>query len=238
MWKILFIVLILLFPINTMAKSPATDELVDIAEFAKNNRLTIEEWQVIIKEQLEENTAINIVDNLKNSYKVTMSEDENIIQYQTEATQIEDAFTITYRVLLPKNNLGHPELIVILDGYFWDEFVMELYQAKIDSLNKSYFSEKERTFSWLKVKQDDIIVNNTLIDEIIDYFDLQEVETQLDLTNNTKGVIKKFIYGYTPLWDNKITINNIANNIQVASTEDEKGNTEYIIGTPILIHEY
>ncbi|QGS69606.1 hypothetical protein CV093_18925 [Oceanobacillus sp. 143] len=118
MWRILFIVLVLLFPINTMAKSTASDELIDLTNFSISNKLTIEEWQVIIKEQLEKNTAVDIVRELENSYKVTMSEDENIIQYQTEATLIKDIFSISYRVLLPKDNLSHPELIVILDGYF------------------------------------------------------------------------------------------------------------------------
>src|SRR3954454_14023337 len=103
MWRILFIVLVLLFPINTMAKSTASDELIDLTNFSISNKLTIEEWQVIIKEQLEKNTAVDIVRELENSYKVTMSEDENIIQYQTEATLITDIFSISYRVLLPKD---------------------------------------------------------------------------------------------------------------------------------------
>ncbi|AXI10619.1 hypothetical protein CUC15_17485 [Oceanobacillus zhaokaii] len=238
MWRILFIVLVLLFPINTMAKSTASDELIDLTNFSISNKLTIEEWQVIIKEQLEKNTAVDIVRELENSYKVTMSEDENIIQYQTEATLIKDIFSISYRVLLPKDNLSHPELIVILDGYFWDEYVMEIYQETIESLNRNYFSGRESIFSWLKINQDDIIEDGTLEDGIINYFNLQEVETQFDNIENKKNVIKKFIYGYTPLWDNKIMINNTAQNMQIAITEDEKGNTDYIIGTPILIHEY
>ncbi|RDW20554.1 YwmB family TATA-box binding protein [Oceanobacillus chungangensis] len=237
MWRILFIVLILLFPANTMAK-PATDELIDLTNFATNNKLTIDEWQVIIKEQLEKHTAMNIVRELENSYKVTMSEDENIIQYQTEATRIENTFIVSYRVLLPKDNLSHPELVVILDGYFWDEFVEGIYQETIDSLKRHYFSENESMFSWLKINQDDIIEDGTFEEEIINYFNLQEVETQFDNIENKNNVIKKFIYGYTPLWGNRIIINNIAQNVQVAITEDEKGNTEYIIGTPILIHEY
>jgi hypothetical protein len=238
MWRILFIVLVLLFPINTMAKSTASDELIDLTNFSISNKLTIEEWQVIIKEQLEKNTAVDIVRELENSYKVTMSEDENIIQYQTEATLIKDIFSISYRVLLPKDNLSHPELIVILDGYFWDEYVMEIYQETIESLNRNYFSGRESIFSWLKINQDDIIEDGTLENGIINYFNLQEVETQFDNIENKKNVIKKFIYGYTPLWDNKIMINNTAQNMQIAITEDEKGNTDYIIGTPILIHEY
>ncbi|QGS69605.1 hypothetical protein CV093_18920 [Oceanobacillus sp. 143] len=115
---------------------------------------------------------------------------------------------------------------------------MEIYQETIESLNRNYFSGRESIFSWLKINQDDIIEDGTLEDGIINYFNLQEVETQFDNIENKKNVIKKFIYGYTPLWDNKIMINNTAQNMQIAITEDEKGNTDYIIGTPILIHEY
>ena len=70
------------------------------------------------------------------------------------------------------------------------------------------------------------------------YFDLHDVEKQFDKNRKLKNSVNKVIYGYTPLWENKIIINNKQKNLQVAIEMDGKGSTEYIIGTPILINEY
>ena len=99
--------LLLIFPINTMAKITESDELIDMTTFAISHDLEIEEWQVIIKEQLNEQTVKKVVEELKNGYKVTMIEDDNVIRYQIRDGQKLNGFTVSYIVILPKDGISH-----------------------------------------------------------------------------------------------------------------------------------
>src|SRR5699024_12270572 len=80
----------------------------------------------------------------------------------------------------------------------------------------------------------------TLFRSVLNYIskelEIKHEQTQID--NHEKSALDKIIYGYTPLWSQKINIMNNPTNVQIAVTSNEKGMVNFTVGTPILINEY
>ncbi|RKQ34369.1 YwmB family TATA-box binding protein [Oceanobacillus halophilus] len=236
MLRIIFTTIFILFTANATVQGLEMDELEDMVSFVDSQNLTVSKWQVVMKEKMEEEAIREIIEELKNSYKVTRTEDENIIKYHIRDTHKEASFNVIYSVVLPKDKVSYPELTVVIEGEAWDESVQSDYRLIKDSISAKYFTKSQREFAWLRTTGSDIISGGAFEHNLTNHFNLQHQTTQLDKVSNS--VCSKYIYGYTQKWNEKITIENTPINIQVAITKNDKSIPEMTLGTPILINEY
>ncbi|WP_068673766.1 YwmB family TATA-box binding protein [Oceanobacillus sp. Castelsardo] len=227
----------ILFMITSVAsvQGKGISEIEQLADFVTDQQLPVKEWQVITKEKLNGSSINKILNELKNSYKGSRIENENIIKFQFRDTHKGKSVNVTYNVILPKMKESYPELTVVIEGNTWNQEIKSEYQSVIHSILSKYFTSNKRIFSWLKTESGGIIHNGVFEKELMNFLNLQHTKTQLDTTTNIE---RKYIYGYTEKWDEKITIEEIPTNVQIAITQEKNGHTEVTLGTPILINEY
>src|SRR5690625_4670994 len=102
MKKIAFILILILFiPTAAIADNDTkNDELVTLASLAIDNNLVIEQWQVTIKERITQVELQTLLENMKDSYLVTITEDENAIKYTMKDTHKTEGITEVYSAIV------------------------------------------------------------------------------------------------------------------------------------------
>jgi hypothetical protein len=214
----------------------ANDEIVDLATIVMENDLAIDKWQVTMKEQTNRNKAHDLVDKLKNSYLVSTANDENIIKYSFSDVHKADDIVESYMVIIPKNTMYEAEVIAVIHGDVWDDSTEQKYDSAINSLPDYLFTKKAQRFSCLTAMNNGIMNSDVFLKILNEKLDVEHISTQTDSVK--KSAVEKNMYGYTPLWDQKIKIMDKEVNVQVAMRESKNGDTKFTIGTPILITEY
>ncbi|WP_100009903.1 YwmB family TATA-box binding protein [Lentibacillus sediminis] len=230
------LLLLLLLTTKAAAVVPYSDEMTDLAAIVQAQDLRVENWEVMIREDLAREEAKQVIADLKNSHKVTTDKNENRVKYSFVSRQKTDGITEQFNVVIPRDEQHSARFIGVLKGTYWSEQVKASYLKKAPGMKAEFFSESTQKFTWLKAKNSGIINNDYFLQNVTEILGVQHVLTQHE--NNANSVHEKIVYGYTPLWKEKISLNNTPMNLQIAVKEDAKGNPAYIIGTPILIHEY
>ncbi|UJL45976.1 YwmB family TATA-box binding protein [Virgibacillus sp. NKC19-16] len=237
MRKLVFISLLFLFITSeATAGHMQNDEMMELASVVTDSYGSIGDWEVILKEKMDKNDFQDRIIELKNRHLVTVNEDENSIQYSFEHVHESSSISVIYNGILPKNGTHDAELIAVIKGTHWNTSIEENYQSILDTIRAEYFTKFVEVFACLTTDNGDIMNNEVFLNELMDRLKLQHMETQFDTVEKSRH--EKIIYGYTPLWEQKITIGDIPMNVQIAAEESGNGDPTYTIGTPILINEY
>ncbi|WP_188456662.1 YwmB family TATA-box binding protein [Virgibacillus oceani] len=216
--------------------APENDEMVDLAALALESALTVDKWQVTIKEQIDHNGIQYKIKQLKNSYLVTTSEDENVIKYSFSDAHNSGEVNESYKVIIPKNKAYQAEIVGILSGKVWNNSISKIYQQKVNSMTEQFFTQSAKKFACLTTESNDTISSDYFFNKVKQKLNLQHISTQYDSIQNSMH--EKIIYGYTSLWNQQITIMDKPMNVQLAVRADKNESTKFTIGTPILITEY
>ncbi|BAC14929.1 hypothetical protein [Oceanobacillus iheyensis HTE831] len=233
---ILFFICISLFLTTTHASELNTDEMIALGNFATEQQLEIENWQVTIKESVSVVKAEKSIELLKNEYSYEKKSTEKSIIYLFKNDHKTNGLDVLYKVILPTESSSQAEVIALFEGADWSEEVKESYLITKNEIVHKLFTKLAQSYTCLTSVDNDIINGDVFIEKAINYFNLRHTTTQYD--NIAKSTIKKSFYGYTDLWDAFYSVDNKPINVQIAIIEDEAGNEKYTIGTPILIHEY
>jgi len=210
-------------------------EIEDLVHIMKMNELNIEEWEVTIKEKIKKDKKQALVNNIKENGNYTRKERENSVLYTFEDSHIYSKSVETYNVLIPKNKSDDIELIAEFKGYTWNEKLNTNYKKWLRKMN-DIFTPPARIYTCLTTEFNGIINADNVLNYISKELEIKHEQTQID--KNEKSTLDKIIYGYTPLWSQKINIRNNPTNIQIAVKSSEKGMVKFTVGTPILINEY
>lgn len=210
-------------------------EVEDLVHIMKNNNLKIDEWQVTIKEKVERDKKQDIINNIKENGNYTRKERENSVLYTFEDSHIYSESVETYNVLISKNKSDDIEIIAEFKGYTWNEKLNTNYEKWLRKMN-DIFTPSARIYTCLTTEFNGIINADYVLNYISKELEIKHEQTQID--NHEKSALDKIIYGYTPLWSQKINIMNNPTNVQIAVTSNEKGMVKFTVGTPILINEY
>ncbi|WP_106496063.1 YwmB family TATA-box binding protein [Lentibacillus sp. Marseille-P4043] len=239
MKKIVLIVvlLLILFTKSVVGYSASvTDEMIDLASAVTESELAIDNWQVTIKEQISHEKAYDVTNKLKNGYLVSTAEDENIIKYSFSDVHKSDDLDESFKVVIPKNTNYQAEVIAVIRGDFWNESVEQAYISTKSALPDYLFSKDAERFACLTTDSSGTIKSDYFLNEFSEKLNVQQKLTQTDKLKNTS--VAEILYGYTPLWDQKITIMDKSMNVQIAINKSKDEGTKFTIGTPILITEY
>ncbi|ASK62093.1 hypothetical protein CFK37_07915 [Virgibacillus phasianinus] len=239
MKKIAIILILILFMTNHVSahnKPLSQGEMIQLANLTASSKLTIDHWQVTLKENIPKARLQDYINEWKNSYLDTYSEDENVIKYTFRNVHKNENLVESYIVIIPKNSSYQSELIAVVSGQDWNTTTKHKYQELQKSIIRHYFSENATKFACLTTASDDTIKGVYLINSVKEKLQLQQITTQTD--NVEKSMHKKIIYGYTPLWTQNFNILDKPVNVNIAITNTTNGETKLTIGTPILITEY
>ncbi|TFJ92250.1 YwmB family TATA-box binding protein [Lentibacillus salicampi] len=227
----------ILMTINTTAFANRTDEMTGLANAMTSNNFSVDNWQVTIKEEINEEAIESILEKIqnKNSYKVSRTKDENAIKYFIERVQKEAHLSETYSVVIPKNPMHQAELVAVLKGKNWNDSIAERYFSRMDAIHTTYFTHKSTKFACLTADIDAKINNAYVFKQLKQSLQLKNIRKQTDNVENS--TVKKIVYGYTPLWEQSITMKQPMN-VQMVVQNGTHDSKRLMIGTPILINEY
>src|SRR5699024_6713904 len=211
-------------------------QIEDIAEIVLNNDLKIDEWEVTIKEKMDQDQAKNIINKLKKNFSLTEKENQNSIIYSFTNAQITSEIVERYNVIIPKKHNNKIEVLAVLTGDTWNNDVKTNYNQRYNWMTTELFTNLSRSYTCLTTEFNGIIDNDYFSSYIREILNVQNFKTQID--KNENSMLDTVVYGYTPLWSQKVTVKDIPMNLQMATIKDEIGAVKFILGTPILINEY
>lgn len=235
---IAFLILILVLTTGATSGDVQHDEMIDMAVMVTENDMSVDHWQVTIKEQMSADRIKQLVQLFqgKDSYLASRKEDENSINYLFRHSHKQGDIFETYSVIVPKNDLYKAQFIMIMKGEFWNKSVKEKYLNTMNSMKEKLFTVNSTKFACLTTSTDDIMKGVYFLNKLKESWNMQYIRKQTD--NVEDSTLKKIVYGYTPMWNQKITMRDKPMNFQAAIKNDENGDMELTIGTPILITEY
>lgn len=239
MKKIVLMSIILLVITTGAAASPKQqEEMTALAAMLTDSNMEVGNWEVTMKEQMSKDKIKMLLGKLeaKNSQIDTGEEDENSIKYSFGYIHKNTNITETYNVVIPKDDKYQAQFNVVIEGKSWNKSIKKDYLNRVESIQDDFFSQDSTKFACLTTTLSGKIGSVYFIKRMKEKLHLQSITEQTDTVENS--TLKKVVYGYTPLWDQQITIMDKPMNLQFAFKEKENGKTKLTIGTPILITEY
>ncbi|WP_269410471.1 YwmB family TATA-box binding protein [Lentibacillus daqui] len=233
------LLLVLLLALITKATigytQAADDEMIDLATIVTKHDLTVENWQVTVREQMDRKNVNKLVKQLKNRYLVSTEKGENVIKYSFSGAHKVGGMTESFKVIVPTNTRYHSEVIAEISGDHWDRTIKQGYIRRMNALPENMFTKNAQVFTCLTTENNGTISSDYFLKELAKDLNIRQISTQTDSIKHS--TVNKIIYGYTPLWDRNIKIMDEKVNVQVAiNNNNEK--PKLTIGTPILITEY
>lgn len=213
------------------------DPLLKFIQIAEQENQPLEHWEVVRKETFSETDRHKFVNKFRMYERRSMIKDENSLNYLFEDMSIpQEEMTVKFKVVLPTNSAEEIEVTAVISGDQWDESVKARYQEIMKDMDETLFSGASKSFACITLQIDDTIEDRVIINPYVSELEITRMNIQKDNIQNS--TIKTIIYGYTPIWDNFITIEGEPLNIQIAITELVNEKLSYKIGTPLLINEY
>jgi|GEM_PF-2608650 len=228
-----FLFLFNVHPINEMTH----DELALLAHAGLEQGWELDEWQVVMMNDMNIKDFDNITKRLQNSYFVSTFEDENAVIYSFESKNNNPYMNHSFEAVVPtQHNNETITLHLIISGNSWDEKASDYYTELTNRLKTDYNMQFARNFTCLKFQVSGIINIGLSIDEF--WQKMKVVHTQEQYDNVQHSIYEKEIYGHSPLIGNDIEVNDEKINLQMA-LKDEPGNKkQVIVGTPMILNEY
>lgn len=221
---------------STNAIAQKEDQMADLASLVANNNLTVDSWNVTIKEQMPKDRLLEFVEKWKDSHFVTTEKGDSAIKYIIGDSRKNRHITESFKVIIPNNKEYQAEMIAVLEGTKWTKAIEKDYQSRLQSIMEQYFTVNAKKFACLTTEIDGMIDSAYVLNKMEQQLQMKYVSTQEDNVENS--VRKKMVSGYTPLWEEQITIMDKPVNVHMAVTQPENENAKLTIGTPILITEY
>lgn len=237
--KSIILAILCLFVANTVVAQThdrSDNELLDLVYFMIAEDASILEWETTWKESISQARTDDLVETLSRKYHQHVTKDEQKIKYSFEDSHIYKGFNVLFHVIVPRQKHADAELVVVIKGDGWYSDMEKNYFNTVLNLQKEYFTSSVKKFACLTTKGNGIISSDYFLNKLTNYFQIQQKQTQFDTVEQSTH--KKIIYGYTPVWERKISVNDTPMNIQIAVEENGSDNPTYVIGTPILINEY
>lgn len=236
MKKICMICIFLLFSsVKTAAITPE-DDLERLATIVINSQLEIDMWQVTIKEKMPINKVGKIMKQLEETHTLTVENTKDFIKYTLHNNNIEIISEAVEIIIEHTNNVEYAHFNAIIEGSDWNNNILAIYQNRILSLNRHFFSEISRKYICLSTTNNAIIKGVDFIKQINDELDVIHKSTQLD--TESYSTYEQIVYGYSPLLKETIQVEHKPMNLQIVTKQIKNNQTKLTIGTPILLNEY
>lgn len=235
-YTIYLFVLLLILPSANPEQTSQDHEMIQLAKAFESNGLSVSEWNVTIKEQMKQNRAKEIIDQLSEQLDIKETNDEGSKKYRVQENVEDTDMDVQYTIVLPDDDRYKSEFIVRINGNEWNEKNKNTYIRYIEDLKDDMFTERSQTFTCLTAGIHDKLIDVNFADMLQEALEANIITKQTDSIEDS--MIKKIVYGYTPLWDEEITIDDEPINFQFVIKRKANDGLSITAGTPILINEY
>lgn len=237
MKKIIFL-LSISFLLNHYAPSDdlPNKELSLLAEAGQNEGWNMKEWQSVAFFELTPQQYDKFSNKLQNSYLVTRAENEYGVKYNFEAIDQNESLNNSFYAVIPAGNRQNITVHAIFKSDQWNSTINDYYLSLIQTLQDTYNIKFSKTFTCLKFEVSGIINNGVSFDEF--WQKLKVVHRKEQYDNVQQSIYDKEIYGYTPLWETAISVNNEPINFHMTIKTDQANKKQVIVGTPMILNEY
>jgi len=210
-------------------------ELEDIADLFKDLELKAGKWQTTLRETVPKEEVYSILRNIEKLGNVSTVENEKFKKYVFKKVHKSTNHSETFIVLCPKAGKT-AELIIVVEGEKWNSKTEKIYSKRLEALKTRFFTKAVKIFACLSTESGAIIESEIFLEKLKHKLNIQHILMQHEKIGESGS--KKVIYGYIPLWPEKIMMGKHPMNIQAVLKKNKDTGANLTIGTPILIHEY
>ncbi|ELK49057.1 hypothetical protein M662_17245 [Bacillus sp. SB49] len=209
------------------------EELMDIASFAEDKQLEVNEWTITIKETIDASSFEKMqkeILSLTDHREMKRENLKNAVKYSVKNRHKHSDIVESYILIVPKKMKSSVEMVYAIGG----QGTPSLEQAQSSSLLKEVksrlFSKTATIFSCLKANYNGIINDVLVYQEFKEAFNV----TTIDEVDEEGWTSRS---GHTTEWGQSIPTGDQPMNVQFAS-RTLGGETNITIGTPIITAEY
>src|SRR5699024_9705914 len=114
-------------------------EIIDFANAVEKQDLTIEQWEVTVKEETSRAKAKEQVKQLNNRYAAATQKGEDVVKYSFQDTHNSDDLSEYFKVIIPEDPEYNAEIIAVISGENWNETIKKRYVSTINALPEKMF---------------------------------------------------------------------------------------------------
>ncbi|WP_407269317.1 YwmB family TATA-box binding protein [Radiobacillus sp. PE A8.2] len=230
---ILLLIIALLIPLNYIqASSLPLSEVDDIHKIIEEENLSLQEWELLIKEQVGSEQFSEVKKNIEVMFEKPLKKvKETDMMIKLQASIYANDVTESITIIIPKQDKQQFNIMYTIVGTKWNEQIEDTYNQKINSLLQRVFTENLTKFSCFTSQPDGMMNSGYLFKKLVD-------ELNINTLSNIKENDFSVLSGYTPRWNSVIPISDEPMNVQIASRKGLGGKTTITIGTPIITNEY
>lgn len=235
--KKLFIILsIILFLQEQPTTHQPGKELDVITTVFTEEGFTVEEWDIIMINKMSRKKFNKIKNKLQNSYLGTVIKEESKLIYISESKNTDDKLRYTTQIIIPENQNDEITFQIVVSGKEWDSFAENYYNNMTKHLKNEFSLKFNKIFTCVKLTDNGIIDNGYSYDEIWQKMNVVHKNEHYD--NVKQSNYEKEVYGYTPMWNSKVIVQDEPINFHMILKNNKQNNKTVIIGTPIILNEY
>src|SRR5690625_72135 len=230
--NVIFISLFLLsFPSHEPLEN---DPLIVINNTLKEENIKIDQWEVVIKENLTKDQADVWLDQENITY--TQSNSDQATLYTLTHNKYRHNLLKEIKLIIPHEKHAKSQLIAVLKNNYYDDTIRAEYAIVKSFLNRHFFSQSARLFACVKLNSGAIINENDYFKKFQQIFHIEDTIVHEDSTN--AGKYYEIIYGHTYLFGESLRVNDHSMNVHLVKRNEEQRETAFFIGTPIILNEY
>ncbi|MDC3416727.1 YwmB family TATA-box binding protein [Aquibacillus salsiterrae] len=215
------------------ASSNQLQEVSEMASAVIEQDLTVNKWEVLVKEKVSKETAEKTIQWVENNQKdITYSEEDlGKIKKLIWNTQKSDGINESFIVVIPVEGNYDYQVMYKLTGNNWNKEMVKAQQSSISSTIDELFSGNMTKFSCLNTQPDGNIDSDVFTKKLLKKWNVQPLK---QIQENDFVVLS----GYTSHWQTAVPTADKPMNVQIAAREGLGGKTTLTIGTPIIVTEY
>jgi len=222
----------ILFLLQPVQNKP-DHELPLLVEAGQEEGWQLNNWQVVNIDQLTENEFETFMNNLQNDYKATIIKDENAVKYTFEYKKSVEEITHAFHAVKSSDKIT---IQTIIYGQNWNHTVQDYFDKLTNSLQKAYKLKFTKNFTCLYFEESGIINGGFTIDE---FWQKMKIKREFEQYDNVQhSTYERELYGYSPLWNNEMVVDQAKINVQMTIKQDDEHKKQIIIGTPMILNEY
>ncbi|WP_077623437.1 YwmB family TATA-box binding protein [Sediminibacillus massiliensis] len=209
-------------------------ELEKMHELIKAEGLSVQKWELILKENVQLANYSILTANLHEYFQgaeFQREESDKAVKFFWEDAHKTNGINETFIMIVPKDNQEMIDLTYKMDGAVWNKPAQSYYSSKLALVIKDIFTENMTKFSCVTALSSDKISSVYFFEKITEKLNVQTLDEMQEKDFNV-------LSGYTEQWKEGIPGENLSTNIQLAARTGLGGQTSITIGTPIILTEY
>lgn len=211
----------------------AEQDIHTLMQLMEELELPVTSWETVHLVKIPVTELQQLVPQLKEQYDIVKEVENGATIFMLYPKKTSAWIEHTLRIV---QHEGTSTLQFVFSGTEWNNEIETYYKTLTANLqNHNKFNNHEYS-TCIKVEEDDIIINGLLNDEIWDKMKVVHKEEYTETLQHSN--YEKEIIGYTPVFQQEITVNNDAINLQMIIKNTKKNKKELIIGTPVILNEY